>query len=165
MEQALKQRKHRPILMIDLAVPRDIEPQVGDLKDAYLYSVDDLREIVEENLASRRDEARKADTIIAGGVREYRLEIRSRDAVDTVKAFRSQAEQLRDVEVDKALKSLERGESPEQVLNTLARSLTNKLIHSPTIELRRASAEGKPEVLELAKGLLGIREVAKAGEE
>ncbi len=165
VEHALKLRKHRPILMIDLAVPRDIEAQVGDLKDAYLYSVDDLREIVEENLANRRDEARKADLIIADGVREYRQEMRSRAAVDTVKAFRSQAEQLRDLEVDKALKALERGESPEQVLNTLARSLTNKLIHSPTIELRRASAEGKPEVLELARDLLGIREAAKAGEE
>ncbi|MEE4192774.1 MAG: glutamyl-tRNA reductase, partial [Halieaceae bacterium] len=164
VEHALKQRKHRPILMIDLAVPRDIEAQVGDLKHAYLYTVDDLREIVEENLKSRQDEARKADVIIAEGVREYRLEQRSRDAVDTVKAFRTQAEQLRDAEVDKALRALERGEPAEQVLNALARSLTNKLIHSPTIELRRASAEGKPEVLELARGLLGIREAA-AGED
>lgn len=164
VEHALKQRKHRPILMIDLAVPRDIEAQVGDLKDAYLYTVDDLREIVEENLKSRQDEARKADVIIAEGVREYRQEQRSRDAVDTVKAFRTQAEQLRDAEVDKALRALERGEPAEQVLNALARSLTNKLIHSPTIELRRASAEGKPEVLELARGLLGIREAA-AGED
>jgi glutamyl-tRNA reductase len=165
VEHALKQRKHRPILMIDLAVPRDIESQVGQLKDAYLYSVDDLREIVEENLRSRQDEARKADLIIAEGVHEYLQDLRSRDAVDTVKAFRSKAEQLRDAEVDKALKALERGESPEQVLNTLARSLTNKLIHSPTIELRRASAEGKPEVLEMARSLLGIREAAKAGED
>ncbi len=165
VEHALKQRKHRPILMIDLAVPRDIEAQVGDLKDAYLYSVDDLREIVEENLKTRQDEARKADLIIAEGVREYQQELRSRDAVDTVKAFRSQAEQLRDVEIEKALRAVERGEPVEQVLNALARSLTNKLIHSPTIELRRASAEGKPEVLELARGLLGIREVAQAGED
>ena len=82
-----------------------------------------------------------------------------------MKAFRNQAEQLRDAEVDKALRALERGEPAEQVLNALARSLTNKLIHSPTIELRRASAEGKPEVLELARGLLGIREVAQAGED
>ena len=165
VEHALKQRKHRPILMIDLAVPRDIEAQVGDLKDAYLYSVDDLREIVEENMKSRRDEARKADVIIGDGIREYLQEVRSREAVDTVKAFRSQAEQLRDLEVEKALKALQRGESAEDVLNTLARSLTNKLIHSPTIELRRASAEGKPEVLELARDLLGIREAAKAGKE
>jgi glutamyl-tRNA reductase len=160
VESALKQRKRRPILMIDLAVPRDIEAQVGDLRDAYLYSVDDLREIVEENLRNRRDEARKADVIIADGVREYQRELRSRDAVDTVKAFRTHAEQLRDAEVDKALKALERGQSAETVLNNLARALTNKLIHSPTIELRRASAEGRPEVLEVARELLGIRDQA-----
>jgi glutamyl-tRNA reductase len=160
VEHALKERRHRPILMIDLAVPRDIEAQVGDLNDAYLYSVDDLREIVEENLANRHTEARKADEIIADGVREYLQELRSRDAVDTVKAFRSKAEQMRDAEIEKALRALERGEPVEQVLNTLARSLTNKLIHNPTIELRRASAEGKPEVLELARELLGLREIA-----
>jgi glutamyl-tRNA reductase len=159
-EHALKQRKHRPILMIDLAVPRDIEPQVGDLRDAYLYCVDDLREIVEENLRSRQDEARKADVIIAEGIREYRDELRSREAVETVRAFRSHAEQLRDAEIGKALKALERGEEAEQVLNSMARALTNKLIHSPTIELRRASAEGRSEALELARELLGIRERA-----
>lgn len=159
-ESALKRRKHRPILMIDLAVPRDIEAQVGELRDAYLYSVDDLRDIVEENLRNRQDEARKADTIIAEGIREYRQEVRSRQAVDTVRAFRSHAEQLRDAEVDKALKALQRGEPAEDVLNGMARALTNKLIHNPTIELRRASAEGKPEVLELARSLLGIRERA-----
>jgi len=158
VEHALKLRKHRPILMIDLAVPRDIEAQVGELKDVYLYSVDDLREIVEENLRSRRDEARKADVIIAEGVLEYRLELRSRDAVDTVKALRSRAEQLRDAEVEKALKALARGEAPEQVLASMARGLTNKLIHSPSIELKRASAEGREEVLDLARSLLGLHE-------
>ncbi len=165
VESALKQRKRKPILMIDLAVPRDIETQVGDLRDAYLYSVDDLREIVEENLRSRQDEARKADVIVGEGVREFLVELRSRDAVDTVRAFRSQAEQTRDAEIEKALRMLERGDPAEDVMNTLARSLTNKLIHSPTIELRRASAEGKPEVLALARDLLGIREAAQAAEE
>ena len=159
VEHALKLRKHRPILMIDLAVPRDIEAQVGELKDAYLYSVDDLRGIVEENLRSRRDEARKADVIIAQGVREYSLELRSLDAVDTVKALRSRAESLRDAEVEKALKALARGEAPEQVLASLARSLTNKLIHNPSIELKRASAEGRKEVLDVARHLLGLHGV------
>ena len=126
--------------------------------------MDDLREIVEENLRNRQDEARKADTIIAEGVREYQREVRSRDAVDTVKEFRSHAERLRDAEIDKALKALERGEPAEDVLNTMARALTNKLIHNPTIELRRASAEGRPEVLELARDLLGLRDQA-VGEE
>lgn len=156
VEYALKQRKHRPILMIDLAVPRDIESQVGELKDVYLYSVDDLREIVEENLRSRQDEARKADVIVAEGVREYHLELRSRDAVDTVRALRGHAEQLRDAEVDKALKALARGEPAEKVLTAMARGLTNKLIHSPSIELKKASAEGREDVVEVARDLLGL---------
>jgi len=156
VEHALKQRKHRPILMIDLAVPRDIEAQVGELNDVYLYSVDDLREIVDQNMRSRRKEARKADKIIADGVREYRDEMRSRVAVGTVKALRSRAEQLRDAELQKALKSLARGQDPEQVLVSLARGLTNKLIHNPSIELKRASAEGREEVIDVARGLLGL---------
>jgi glutamyl-tRNA reductase len=157
VEHALKLRKHRPILMIDLAVPRDIEAQVGELKDIYLYSVDDLREIVEENMRSRQDEARKADVMIAAGVREYHQELRSRDAVDTVKALRSHAERLRDAEVEKALKSLSRGEAPEKVLAAMARGLTNKLIHNPSIELKKASAEGHQEVIQVARSLLGLK--------
>ena len=156
VEHALKQRKHRPVLMIDLAVPRDIEAQVGELKDAYLYTVDDLREIVEQNLRSRQDEARRADLIVAEGVLEYKQELRSRDAVDTVKALRSRAEHMRDIEVEKALKALARGDAAEQVLSTMARGLTNKLIHSPSIELKRASAEGRQEVLAVARELLGL---------
>ena len=156
VEHALKLRKHRPILMVDLAVPRDIESQVGELKDIYLYTVDDLREIVEENLRNRHDEARKADVIIADGVREYHQELRSRDAVDTVKALRGHAEQLRDAELEKALKALARGETPEQVLAAMARGLTNKLIHNPSIELKRASAEGRQDVVKVARSLLGL---------
>ncbi len=156
VEHALKLRKHRPILMIDLAVPRDIEAQVGELKDIYLYTVDDLREIVEENLRTRHDEARKADVIIEEGVREYHRELRSLDAVDTVKALRGHAEQLRDAELEKALRALSRGETPEQVLASLARGLTNKFIHNPSIELKRASAEGRQEVVEVARSLHGL---------
>jgi len=168
VEHALKRRRHRPMLMIDLAVPRDIEAQVGELRDVYLYSVDDLREIVEENLRGRRDETRKADGIVAAGVDEYERELRSRDAADTVKALRGRAEQLRDAEVEKALKALSRGEPAEQVLAAMARGLTNKLIHSPSIGLKRASAEGRREVLHIARSLLGLQpyeELRRADEE
>ena len=83
-DHAPKARKHRPVLMVDIAVPRDIEAQVGDLRDVYLYSVDDLREIVEQNMRSRHKEARKADQIIAEGVRLYMEDVRSLAAVDVV---------------------------------------------------------------------------------
>jgi glutamyl-tRNA reductase len=158
VEHALKMRKHRPILMVDLAVPRDIESQVGELKDIYLYSVDDLREIVEQNLRSRQDEARKADVIIAEGVQAFLQEKRALGAVDTVKALRGRAEQMRDAEVTRALRNLDRGQSAEDVVAALARNLTNKLLHSPSIGLKRASAEGREDVIDVARGLLGLED-------
>jgi len=156
VEQAVKARKHRPILMVDIAVPRDIEAQVGELRDVYLYSVDDLREIVDQNLRSRQTEARKADLIIAEGVRAYVEETRRLGAVDTVKDYRRMAEQLRQGELERALNALARGEDPGKLLTQLSRSLTNKLIHAPTTGLKQASSEGREDVLASARRLLGI---------
>jgi glutamyl-tRNA reductase len=156
VEEAIRVRKHRPVLMVDIAVPRDIEAQVGELRDVYLYSVDDLREIVDQNLRSRRSEARKADMIIADGVEQYLQEMRSLGAVDTVKEYRRFAEQLRDQELQRALRALARGEDPQQLLAQLARGITNKLIHAPTAGLKQASAEGRQDLLANARRLLGI---------
>lgn len=156
VEQAIKARKHRPVLMVDIAVPRDIEPQVGDLRDVYLYSVDDLREIVDRNMRSRRNEARKADQIIADGVQQYLEEVRSLVAVDAVKEYRQMAEQLREQELQRALRGLARGDDPQQVVAQLARTITNKLIHAPTAGLKQASAEGRHDLLASARRLLGL---------
>lgn len=158
VEQALKIRKHRPFLMVDIAVPRDIEAQVGELPDVYLYSVDDLREIVDENLRSRRNEARKADLIIEDGVQHYLLERRSIEAVDVVKEYRQMAEDLREQELQRALRALSRGDDPGQLLAQLARGLTNKLIHAPTAGLKQASAEGRVDQLGAARKLLGLQQ-------
>jgi glutamyl-tRNA reductase len=158
VEQAIKARKHRPVLMVDIAVPRDIESQVGDLRDVYLYSVDDLREIVDQNLRSRQNEARKADVIIAEGVTAHVQDIRRLGAVDVVKDYRRMAEQLRQGELDKALKAITRGDAPEKVLQQLSRGITNKLIHAPTAGLKQASAEGRDDQLRSARQLLGIAE-------
>lgn len=156
VEQALKVRKHRPFLMVDIAVPRDIEAQVGDLRDVYLYSVDDLREIVDENLRSRRDEASKADLIIDEGVAQYMEEVRSLRAVDVVRAYRGMAEQLRSDELQRAERALARGDDPLQVLTRLSRAITNKLIHAPTAGLKQASAQGRQDLLDNACALLGL---------
>lgn len=156
VEQAIKARKHRPMLMVDIAVPRDIESQVGDLPDVYLYSVDDLREIVDQNLKNRQSEAGKADLIIADGVAALAEEIRSLLAVDSVKEFRQMAEQVREQELDRALRAIARGEDPEQVVAQLARGITNKLIHAPTAGLKQASAAGRDDLLGIARGLLGL---------
>jgi glutamyl-tRNA reductase len=156
VEQAIKVRKHRPMLMVDIAVPRDIEAQVGDLRDVYLYTVDDLREIVDQNLRSRRNEARKADLIIAEGVSQYLEEIRSLGAIDVVKEYRQMAEQLREQELQRALRALNRGDDPQQIVAQLARGITNKLIHAPTAGLKQASADGRQDLLTNARGLLGL---------
>ncbi|RLA53944.1 MAG: glutamyl-tRNA reductase [Gammaproteobacteria bacterium] len=161
VEHAIKARKHRPFLMVDIAVPRDIESQVGDLRDVYLYSVDDLREIVDQNLRSRRDEACKADLIIAEGVRQYVQDMRSLGAVDAVKEYRQMAEQLREQELQRALCSLARGDDPQQILAQLARTITNKLIHAPTAGLRQASAEGRLDTVASARKLLGLEEAGQ----
>ena len=162
VEQALKVRKHRPFLMVDIAVPRDIESQVGDLRDVYLYSVDDLREIVDQNMRSRRNEACKADLIIEEGVRQYVQEVRSLGAVDAVKEYRQMAEQLREQELQRALRALARGDDPQQILAQLARTITNKLIHAPTAGLKQASAEGRLDTVASARKLLGLEGAEKA---
>ena len=156
VEQAIKARKHRPVLMVDIAVPRDIEAQVGDLRDVYLYSVDDLREIVDQNLRSRQSEARKADVIIDEGVAGYVQEKKRLGAVDAVKDYRGMAEKLRQQELDKALRNIARGDDPEKVLNQFSRGLTNKLIHAPTAGLKQVSADGREDQLRNARELLGI---------
>ena len=158
VEQAIKARKHRPVLMVDIAVPRDIEAQVGDLRDVYLYTVDDLREIVDQNMRSRQQEARKADVMIAEGVRSFVEDGKRLAAVDAVKEYRAMAEELRQRELDKALRAIARGDDPEKVLNQLSRGLTNKLIHAPTTGLKQASAEGRSDQLRSARRLLGIAE-------
>jgi glutamyl-tRNA reductase len=156
VEHALKARKHRPYLMIDIAVPRDIESQVGELPDVYLYSVDDLREIVDQNLRSRSSEARKADLLIDEGVRLYMEEVRSLAAVDTVKEYRSMAEQLRERELQRAQRALARGDDPRQILAQLSRAITNKLIHAPTAGLKQASVDGRQDLINSARKLLGL---------
>ncbi len=156
VEHALKVRKHKPILMLDIAVPRDIEEQVGELDDVYLYTVDDLKEIVDENRKTREHEARKADQIIALSVDEYYQQLRSLNAVSTVKALRAKAESLRDAELEKALRALTRGDAPDAVVAELARSLTNKLLHSPSSQMRRASALGRNEVITWSRELFEL---------
>lgn len=156
VERALRARRHRPMVMVDIAVPRDIEVEVAELNDVYLYTVDDLRQIVEDNRKARQSELGKAEEIIAQGLDQWRARLRERDAVDCVKSYRSQAEALRDLELEKALKTLNSGAAPEQVLAQLARALTNKLIHQPSSGMRDAGARGDKRMLEVAQRLLGL---------
>ncbi|MFT4887282.1 MAG: glutamyl-tRNA reductase [Pseudohongiellaceae bacterium] len=166
VERALKQRRHKPMLLVDLAVPRDIEQEVGELADAYLYSIDDISEVIEDGVKSREEAADQAKSIIERGVEEYRKQVKSLDAVSTLRAFRDKAASIREQELQKALKSLEKGDSPESVLNSLARGITNKLIHSPSVVMKKASAEGRLDVLKITQELyeLGANKSDKSDE-
>lgn len=147
VESALKRRRHRPMLMVDIAVPRDIEPEVGQLDDVYLYTVDDLREVIDKGRRAREDAAVAATGIVDSEVSRWQRRQLERDAVDTIRAFRDSAATLRDAELDKALLALESGQPADVVVRQLAHGLTNKLLHRPTEQLKRVGEEGSKEPL------------------
>jgi glutamyl-tRNA reductase len=158
VEAAIKQRRHKPIFMVDIAVPRDIEVEVGELPDVYLYSIDDLSQIIETNLAQRRDAAQEAETFIVQGAQHYQRERRVQLSQEVLTQFRNQAKATQEDELARAVKDLQRGTDPEEVLARLSHNLTNKLIHTPTSAIREASAEGRTEFLEFCRTLFGLDE-------
>ncbi len=156
VEHAVRRRKHRPVFMVDIAVPRDIEPEVGELDDVFHYTVDDLQDVIEENRRSREGAANEAEHLIQSGAGEFMYQLRALDAVATLKRFRGEMETLRDAEVQKALRALASGADPETLLRSMARSLTNKFLHNPTVQVRRATAEGRTEVTDWLRELHGV---------
>jgi len=160
VESALKLRKHKPIFMVDIAVPRDIEPEVGELDDVYLYSVDDLHEVVAENLKSRQGAAQAAEEMVSVGAEDFMVRLRELAAVDVLKAYRQQGERLRDEELSKAQRLLANGGNAEDVLMQLARGLTNKLLHAPSVQLKKLTAEGRLDALAMAQELFALGEGA-----
>ncbi|MDZ5604766.1 glutamyl-tRNA reductase [Pseudomonas sp. RP23018S] len=158
VESALKLRRHKPIFMVDIAVPRDIEPEVGELDDVYLYTVDDLHDVVAENLKSRQGAAHAAEELVAVGADDFMVRLRELAAVDVLRAYRQQSERLRDDELQKAQRLLANGGNPQEVLAQLARGLTNKLLHAPSVQLKKLSAEGRVDALAMAQELFALNE-------
>lgn len=158
VESALKQRKHKPIFMVDIAVPRDIEPEVNKLRDVYLYTVDDLHEVIEENRKSRQAAAEEAEEIIENQVEHFMGWLRSLDSVDIIRSFRTQAELKRDACVKQAERQLAAGKEPQEVMKELARSLTNKLIHEPSAQMNQAAFEGRKNILDAAQELFNLKD-------
>ena len=158
VESALKKRKHQPVFMVDIAVPRDIEPEVGELDDIYLYTVDDLQEVIQENMRSRQEAAEQAQEIIELHTDEFMGWMRSLDAVGMIQDFRRNSEKMRDEVLESALKKLGNGKTPEEALKFLAHTLTNRLIHAPSSQIRQAGFDGEMGVLEAANTLLQIKE-------
>ncbi|MEM6159564.1 glutamyl-tRNA reductase [Erwinia sp. P6884] len=156
VERALKQRRNQPMLLVDIAVPRDVEPEVGKLANAYLYSVDDLQAIIENNLAQRKAAAVQAETIVMQESSEFMSWLRAQGAVETIRDYRSQAEQVRAELEARALASLQQGANAEDVMRDLARKLTNRLIHAPTKSLQQAARDGDDERLQILRDSLGL---------
>ncbi len=156
-ERALKQRKHRPMFMVDIAVPRDIEPEVAELSDIFLYTVDDLHGVIEDNMQQRQEAAKEAEVLIESGSQDFMSQLRSLDAVSLLRGYRKNTEALRDRELEKALLALANGQAPEQVLTQFARVLTNKMMHTPSVQMKKAAADSQSERLKWAEELLGIR--------
>src|SRR5689334_22886783 len=128
VERAVRARRHRPIFMVDLAVPRDIEPEVGNLGDVFLYTVDDLAGIVSANLDARRSAVEQAEAIIDTQVGQFMHWMQVRETVPLIRQLRDQAEETRRQELERALKALSRGEDPAEVVESLSQGLTNKLL-------------------------------------
>ncbi len=158
IKASLKQRKHQPIFIVDLAVPSDIEASTAELADVYLYTVDDLQEIIQENLASRQQAAEQAEEIVTTQTQHFIYWLRSQNAIELVCQYRQQAEQYRDQAINQALRQLHNGHSAEQVIQTLAYQLTNKIIHTPTTKLKQAARQEQTELLQAACLLLELQQ-------
>lgn len=153
VEAAIKLRRHKPIFMVDIAVPRDIEAEVAELPDVYLYSIDDLTQIIEGNIQQRREAAEHAEQYVQAGSKLYLRERRVNQDKAVLREFRHQAQKIQAEELRKAEKDLARGADPQQVLSRFGNNLTNKLIHAPTRAMREASADGRTELLDTLKNL------------
>ena len=139
VERAIRARSHRPVLMIDLAVPRDIEPEVGSLSDIFLYTVDDLQDIVAKNIASRREAAEEAGKLIDLQVVRFMRWLQSLDSVPTIRAFRDKIDNIQKTELTQARRRIANGADPDQVLEELARNLSRKFAHAPSEALKQAN--------------------------
>jgi glutamyl-tRNA reductase len=138
-EAAIRARRRRPIFMVDLAVPRDIDPAVADLEDVYLFSIDDLQQLIDENRQQREVAAGGARLVIDEEVARFLTESRAKDAGPAIRALRDQAEGIRSNTVEQARRLLAAGKSPDEVIDYLANTLTNRLLHTPTQALRQAA--------------------------
>ncbi len=153
VERAIKARKHRPIFIVDLAVPRDVESEVVELDDVFLYYVDDLSEIVKEGLDSRQNAVAQAETIIDTNVIDFMRWVATRELVPTIRALRDQGERFRRHEMARASKLLAKGEDPQKVMESLSHGLTNKFLHIPSSTLNQATAEEREELVDLINRL------------
>jgi glutamyl-tRNA reductase len=149
LERAIKARRHAPMFIVDLAVPRDVEPEASELDDVFLYSVDDLANIVKDNLQIRVEAVREAEAIIAAQAESFLRWLEGRTVVPMITALHGHHDGLRAAELERAKRLLGNGTPPEQVLEQLARGLTSKFLHGPTQALNQAGEAERAELLAL----------------
>jgi glutamyl-tRNA reductase len=156
VEKAIKARRHQPMLFVDIAVPRDVEAEVGDLNDVYLYTVDDLHSIIEKNREQRKVAAIQAEAIISEESAAFMSWLRSLEAVDSIRQYRCFADDIKNDMLSRSLQAIANGVAPEKVLAELSNKLTNKLIHAPTRAMQQAAHNGEPEKLSVIRETLGL---------
>lgn len=149
MEKAIKQRRHRPVFMVDLAVPRDIEPEVSELNDVYLYTVDDMQDVIKENIKVREEAAIEAQEIIRLHGQKYFNWLQSLSSVSLMKDFRTQFDDIKNIELERSLSKLNGNDDAQQVLKEFANRLTQKFMHSPSKMIRQAGESNEQKVLEI----------------
>jgi glutamyl-tRNA reductase len=149
LERAIKARRHAPMFIVDLAVPRDVEPEAAELDDVFLYCIDDLANIVKDNLQIRVEAVREAEAMIAAQAESFLRWLEGRTIVPTITALHGHHEALRAAELERARRLLANGTAPEQVLEQLARGLTHKFLHGPTQALNQAGEAERAQLLAL----------------
>jgi glutamyl-tRNA reductase len=165
LERVIKARRHAPVFIVDLAVPRDVEPEAAALDDLFLYSIDDLAAIVKDNLQIRRDAVVQAEQMIAGQTAHFLHWLRGRSVVPTIAALSSHHDALRSAELERAQRMLAAGTPPADVLDALARALTNKLLHPSLSALNAAGEAERAELIELFSRIYGFSDPSEPGSE
>ncbi len=163
IERAIRQRRRKPMLIADLAVPRDVEPEVRALPDVYLHTVDDLAGIVRVNGERRRSAVLQAEAIIEHGVSDFLQWLRLRDAVPFIRALHGQADAWREGEIDRARRLLARGDDVEAVLQSMSRALTQKMLHGAMAELKTFTTDDAAARIGTIARVFGVAEPGAAG--
>ena len=158
IEKAIRLRKHKPMLLIDLAIPRDIEPEVAELDDIFLYTFDDLAKITEKNIKNREKETAKAELLIQQQCEEFMSHLQQKTVVPYIKNLNNKFEQTRISEVKKMEKDLKKGVPVEQILDKLSKNLTKKFLHSPTKALNDNAKHKNLDGIEFLKKLFNLKD-------
>ena len=156
VQRALKARRFRSQLIVDIAVPRDVESEVNDIDGVFLYTVDDLQAVIDDNRQSRQEAALEAEEIVNTQVDAFMRKMQSLGANDSIRAYRSKVESIKHTALEKSLKQLQLGQNPEDVLQQLAHTLSNKIMHTPTQRMREAAEHEDTQLLDAARILLDL---------